>query len=254
MTAVGRPTCMGTGGATGRTLTALLILGGVAACGEGGAASSAEPEPRYRCGPVALPWPDGDPADHLDEYTGALAGVEEPTAASTFDPEPPLTSTPTWWVAEQGEAGLLLLGPRQERGADAYVFAEISGTGDDRVLADWDFCALRGAAEGYSAASARIKDEPDRDATVLNLVGNEYSCASGISPDEEDVRPVVAESADAVDVLVLIESSGGDASCPANPDFPVQVVLDAPLGDRELRDASVWPPVVLPVPGGVEDI
>lgn len=45
-----------------------------------------------------------------------------------------------------------------------------------------------------------------------------------------------------VSIVILVEPTKGGANCPANPAFPFDVELASPLGNREILDASVFPP------------
>ena len=43
-------------------------------------------------------------------------------------------------------------------------------------------------------------------------------------------------------VVILVEPTKGFSTCQDNPAFPFEVDLGAPLGDRRILDASVYPP------------
>jgi hypothetical protein len=59
---------------------------------------------------------------------------------------------------------------------------------------------------------------------------------------------VLAETDEAVSIVMLVESAEGGQTCPGNPSFEYHVELTSPLGDRTVLDASVYPPLQRPWP------
>ena len=53
--------------------------------------------------------------------------------------------------------------------------------------------------------------------------------------------PLVDSNEEQVTITVLVEPIAGFAHCPTNPWYPISVVLDAPLGNRQVFDGSVYP-------------
>lgn len=76
----------------------------------------------------------------------------------------------------------------------------------------------------------------------MSFVINERDCPSGQAPTDRDVVPFVTETEEAVSIVVLVERVEGDATCPADPWYPVTMTLESPLGPRQLLDAHEFPP------------
>ena len=88
------------------------------------------------------------------------------------------------------------------------------------------------------------------DATTVPAMIRERACASGQSPEDRLVDPVVFSSADAVLVNVWVRRLSGGQDCQGNPELPIEITLPEPLGDRELLDGSSVPPRDASVPPG----
>ena len=82
------------------------------------------------------------------------------------------------------------------------------------------------------------------DTTTIPALITERDCASGQSPEGRVVEPVVFSGADAVlvNVWVRLPDGGPNQDCPSNPEFPLEITLPEPLGDRRLLDGSEVPP------------
>ncbi|HET9347173.1 MAG TPA: hypothetical protein VFO05_15890 [Candidatus Limnocylindrales bacterium] len=76
--------------------------------------------------------------------------------------------------------------------------------------------------------------------TTIPALIRERECASGQSPEGRVVDPAVFASEDAFLVNVWVRIAPGD--CPSNPEFPIEISLPEPLGDRQLLDGSEIPP------------
>ena len=124
--------------------------------------------------------------------------------------------------------------------------------GDEWRMDIWGGCRPEVKVNGFGIGELRLDatNQPTASTETLTLLVTERACASGELPVGRAIAPVVFESENAVDVLMLIEDSRGHAECPDNPSFPLTVELEAPLGDRVVRDVSVEPPVELawPIP------
>lgn len=71
----------------------------------------------------------------------------------------------------------------------------------------------------------------------------ETACASGQSPGGRVSEPVIEYTPEAVTVTFTIAPPQGDAhNCPSNPEFPIEVTLTEPLGERTLLDGGSTPP------------
>ena len=80
------------------------------------------------------------------------------------------------------------------------------------------------------------------DTTVIKGILMETACASGQSPDGRVNEPVIVYGADAVTVTFTVTPRPGAQDCPGNPEFPVEVTLSEPLGERALLDGGTTPP------------
>ncbi len=71
----------------------------------------------------------------------------------------------------------------------------------------------------------------------------ERACASGRSPAGRVSEPVIEYGVATVTVTFTILPPPGEAQdCQSNPEFPVEVTLTEPLGERALLDGSSAPP------------
>ena len=83
---------------------------------------------------------------------------------------------------------------------------------------------------------------PEPDATTISALIRERACASGRSPEGRVIAPTIFSSEDAVLVSVFVRQPAGAQDCPGNPEFPLEITLPEPLGDRRLLDGSELPP------------
>ncbi len=219
------------------------------------AVADGPPELRVTCGGAQLPGfpPDLDALAPLDDEAWAAL------AAATTGPAG-LEATPfvegyEWSIAERTERRLVLLG----RASDP---ADLAWMSFDRVddgswtTTGFGGCRIQVSAVGFGPARAAFDPdrEPDRASTDLPLRIIEVACAGGQAPDGREIVPVVRETPTTIEVIVLVESVVGGASCPGNPPVPITVELDEPLGDRIVLDGSVQPPVERSWPPSPEDL
>lgn len=78
--------------------------------------------------------------------------------------------------------------------------------------------------------------------TVIPAIISEQACASGQSPEGRVLDPVIEYRADAVVVTISVTKRIGGQDCPGNPDFPIEIKLAEPLGERALLDGGSIPP------------
>ena len=104
-----------------------------------------------------------------------------------------------------------------------------------------DECPLRvPAPEGYNAVEWRLdpdQETPTPTSTQIDVLVHETECASGEPVGDRLVGPEVDVTAKEVRVGFLAEAQDGDFGCPSNPETPVTIQLDTPLGDRVPVDA-----------------
>jgi hypothetical protein len=79
------------------------------------------------------------------------------------------------------------------------------------------------------------------ESTSIELLVNERGCASGQSAEDRMAPAEIEYGEDAVVVTTRVVPPPGPQTCPSNPDTPVTVELEEPLGDRELLDGSRQP-------------
>lgn len=223
--------------AVGWVVSALTLA--LAACGiDGGAVATLE-APQIdgmRCGGIAAPWGnEAPPLGETDDLDLALAlewfeGNEE----GRF-----WVDTVEWSVWDKTDDQMILYGITEDGFADAVFIRE---EGEWRA-SGWGGCEWRVHIEGFGVAEWRVDGPADPGTTSLTLAATERNCAGGQAPDGREVKSLAMETDETVTIVVLVEPVSGAATCPGNPEFPVTIELDAPVGERSLRDGSVIPPV-----------
>ena len=126
---------------------------------------------------------------------------------------------------------------RAEMGRNGWVWASSSGESCDvsRRLPDgmgvvtWEFDPAFPA--------------PDASTTELHLWALEAGCTGGSEMGDRLLGPQVVETDDEVRIVFASIPLIGDQNCPGNPPAAVTVVLDQPLGDRELLDGLLIGPL-----------
>jgi hypothetical protein len=68
---------------------------------------------------------------------------------------------------------------------------------------------------------------------VIPILVNERACASGRSAAGR-IESDVEYTSSAVRISVGVRPLGGDQECPSNPDTEYELLLDEPLGDRQV--------------------
>ncbi|MEJ5914313.1 hypothetical protein [Pseudokineococcus sp. 1T1Z-3] len=239
-----------------------LVL--LAACGDGRPLAS-EPVPSPEVEPGVLVCQGVEvPREVL---TGGRSGEdlgEEGQAALAGEEVPPVDDLASWTVAEESGARLTLLrelpepedlGAGDVRTHEVLAVARPGGAeGEGWVLASSATCALRVPLPGGLEPASLTRDPArplDPGSDVVALLATELACASGQDAQGRVQVVDVVQGVQAVDVVLGVEPLEGGADCPSNPPTPVQVRLDAPLGDREVRDAGTEPARTLaPEPAG----
>ena len=89
---------------------------------------------------------------------------------------------------------------------------------------------------------------PDPASSEVHVLVTERACNSGEDAEGRVELVTLDEDDDAVTMTIGIHERSGDANCPSNPPTPFTVVLEEPLGDRELRDGSKEPKRALAMP------
>lgn len=161
-----------------------------------------------------------------------------------------------WFVAEESPERIVLLQPfaAEERPFffDAPQFTMrvfVLGTEPPADPSTW-FPAFEGPCtfalplDGLSVPSVGFDPGAvrTRDDTHLDLVVGERECTSGASARDRVVLVGSRESDDAIDLVLGVEPPGlGVATCIGVAPDRVRIELDAPVGDRVVRNAGVVP-------------
>lgn len=179
------------------------------------------------------------PFTSFDELDLSQVGGEGPFLtefASTYD----------WFVTEEGDGWRQLFGqPDGHRSDPPYASLRIEKGDGGWAPVGWGQCRIELAAEGWGNARFVIdpKARPDPETDQISVLATENACAGGGPPDDRQVKPVIlSEDAHAISIVILVEPTQGATTCPGNPAFPVEVQLGSAIGDRDILDASVYPP------------
>jgi hypothetical protein len=76
----------------------------------------------------------------------------------------------------------------------------------------------------------------DPSSTVIRAVLRERDCASGQSPEGRVLPPVIEYGEAEVVITFEVGRREGDQDCQGNPEFPIEIELSEPLGDRAVVD------------------
>jgi hypothetical protein len=237
-----------------RSLVALVLVAlSIVACG--GATPSgvpaASPSSAADPGAVGLTCGDGN------RFHPSL--LDQPGSAETEN-DAAADALRTWLTAE-GQGSPTTGWVRISQDADGTAFVAPAGAGSEYAYvtfelgpdgwkaSGWGACTPE-LAVGVGMARAAIRLDPafpapGPEATQVHLLINEMACASGNSPEGRVEAPIVATTAEAVTIAILVRTLAGVQECPGNPDFPVTVALPEPLGERDLFDGAVFPPAPL---------
>jgi len=216
-------------------------------------AATAFDELAVSCSGIDLgPYPF-DPA-RLERYEGVVDDLVDEEARVEWDPL--FANAEHWFIGERTEAELALITPAEsDDGSEfGYGYAIFEQQSDGLRLASWGSpCVVQPTLDGYGVAELAlpIGEVSVPGSPVFSLLATERACASGRPPTNRDVLALVDETAEQVDVVVLVESPDGAQLCPGNPSFTVRIELDSPLGDRPLFDAGTYPGILLGGPDGV---
>ncbi|GAA1981681.1 hypothetical protein GCM10009718_18430 [Isoptericola halotolerans] len=202
---------------------------------------------------------DGEPVppgvvESIDDLRTAIDLRDEARAALDGAEVPPIDPAEWAIVTESPERVALLREldePEDLGGGDVrtHEFLTIERVDGPRwMLTSANSCALRsGPAEPTDAyGQADLTLDPDHPldpaATEIHLLVTERACNSGQDAEGRIVLDRLAATDDAIDLVIGVTLQEGNFTCPSNPPTPFVVELEAPLGDRVVRDAAVVPP------------
>ena len=179
------------------------------------------------------------PFTSFDELDLSQVGGEAP-----FFKE--FASNYNWFVTQEGDDWRQLFGqPTGHRSDPPYASLRIEKSDGGWAPVGWGQCRIEVDAEGWGNARFVIdpKARPDPETDQISVLATENACAGGRAPEDRQVKPVIlSEDAHTISIVILVEPTHGATACPGNPAFPIEVELGSPLGDREILDASVYPP------------
>lgn len=124
------------------------------------------------------------------------------------------------------------------------VTVERSGDGFDYASSSHG-CVPTVIMEGRSLVEFELAPDAELTAssTVVDVLVTERACTGSTPVDDRLDRPRIVYGETTVDVLFTADPLEGDAfTCPDNPSAAVTITLEEPLGDRQLRDLSTYPP------------
>lgn len=226
-------------------VAAVLLLGGCGSAtreptgaGRASPSPSASPAYLYTCGqtlfdPALLEGPGGVENDD-SELGEALRDLME-TVDGEF-----LQGAEHWRVVVDEGDRVEVIG--RAAGRFGYMNAIFERSGGSWKPAGWGDCEPDVFVPGNrSPATWELVKQPSPDDTKLVVDATERACASGRQLTERDVRSDVSYGEDAITIVVSADSLVG-GECPDNPPVRLTISLHEPIGDRELLDASVYPP------------
>lgn len=228
-----------------RASCALLVIAAVSlgGCGDEGPDLATGPEPESAdlvgCGADGLTFPRSA-LDTLHEFSPPNSAVTEGMQSFLDSEEGDFWPQDGWRVLSSAGGVTVLLADADsqlwfqtlELSDGVWRWSGSSATGE---------CPLRvPAPDGSNAVEWRL--DPDEAAatpssTEIHVLVHETACASGEPVGDRLVGPEVDLTATEVRVGFLAETQDGDFNCPSNPETPVTIQLEAPLGERDVVDA-----------------
>ena len=249
----------------------LALVVALAACGDGAtevATGSQESEgavpaegdaQQVDCGGSVFDVSGLSGASSVSSLSGGPAGAVDDAGAPAFDP------SKDWKVVTVSRRRVDLMreleqprdnGEGDIRTHEVRTLEQITGStnvpGGTWLLTASVECTPRLVDGEVPAADLTLAHLPSPAATSIGLLVRERACASGASAEGRIEVIELVETAEQVRLRVGVESRGGDQTCPSNPPTPFTVALNAPVGDREVVDASVVPPRPLTLGDGPE--
>lgn len=217
---------------------------------------------------IVLPGADGSyPADTpvtCDGIRFELGALADLTPAADVDPD--LRSVLDGWLANpEGQLwpqdGWFLLHEDGERATFIHLGdGGVSSIGAEMGTNGWIWSGAGGGGDcdvrrllpaGMGAVDWELDPAfpaPDETSTELRVLVTEAGCAGGREMGDSLLGPQVVETDEAVRIAFAVIPLAGAQTCPGNPATPVTIRLDAPLGEREIRDGLVVGPLTALLP------
>ncbi len=138
--------------------------------------------------------------------------------------------------------------PNATGGTGALVEVTLRDHGDDFAFSGVAYgCTPHVVVEGRSVAEFALAPASmlTPRTTSIEVLVTERACTGGMPVEDRLGPPDVHYAEDAVEVLFSAEPFESDydtVTCQSNPPAEVTLELSGPLGDRQLLDASTYPP------------
>lgn len=212
-----------------------------AACASVASEVGATPEDESLIGCPSGPWfPRSALDNHIDLASSGRNDIIEAVSPFLDSEEGEFWPQRGWRILHADDDNVLLV---HLEPPDRLSFMTVENTGGS-----WKWTgAQAGAAcplvlkmaEGLNIVEWRLDpgESPTPDSTSLRLLLQERECVSGQEIGDRLVGPEIVYTEDAVLVSFAAEPPPGDAfNCQGNPETSYVLVLDEPLGERELAD------------------
>ncbi|MFQ5522639.1 MAG: hypothetical protein ACE5F5_03570 [Acidimicrobiia bacterium] len=204
------------------------------------------------CGPVSFDWPVTD-LDVFPPFEGDFDDLIHEGAVEEYEASRAWWESTAWSIAKRTETELVLFGQESASYTDEpqFAYASFEVIDGEWRARGWGGCRIQVVSEGLGIATFEIDRDnpPEPGTTTLHLLATERACASGQLPQGREIKTLVAETPETVEIILLVERPKGDVqTCQSNPAFPITVELDAPLGSRAIKDMSIYPGRDLPWP------
>ena len=197
---------------------------------------------RYRCADFPF-----DPRI-VDRQPGTAEREDDPRAAALrqyleASDEPARLPESGWYLAGFDASRAEYIA----RSIDGYASVRVERSDADVwAVAEWAACSPTLVMPGGAPAAdweLDLKVAPDRTSTSITVLVSELGCASGKAPDGRIVGPWVVVEARVIRVAFGVTPLPGAQDCQESPPARVVVDLGEPLGDRQLSDFGIWPPI-----------
>jgi hypothetical protein len=146
----------------------------------------------------------------------------------------------TWRLVDRTDDKLVFLADS----ANGLLYIALRRQGGEWAFGNGGDCQLHAVmGDGIGAAQWWLDPRrpwPAADSTVLEILVLEQACAGGGYAVGRILPPVVQYEAEAITITFGVRVVGG--TCPMNPNTPAVLLLDEPLGDRQLLDGFHIPP------------
>lgn len=193
------------------------------------------------CGPAQFPTipPDVNGLPPIDADAQAILD-DALTSDAAVELEGFIASDLELSIATRTDSIMVLFGRQPDgEGGQTYSYYEFEN-GDGWRISGWGGCNISVSAVGLDPADVILDpaQEPDPASHELAVLIRERNCANGQAPVGREIVPVVTETDNDIEIVVLVAPVPEGATCPGNPWHPITITLDRPFGSRNVLDAS----------------